>query len=53
MITWFEISINGGVGYMKMLDGAFSGYYDTDGNVILAEEGTSVHVTANDVTVPF
>lgn len=52
MITWFRISINGGFGFMKLVNGEFAGYYDDAGNVILADEGSSVYVTENDVQGP-
>jgi hypothetical protein len=53
MNTWFKVAINGGEGYMLLTDGEFVGYYDLTGAPMLAHEGTSVHVTENDVTGPF
>ena len=52
MDTWFRIEINGVSGYMRLTNGEFAGYYDEVGSVILPHEGTSVHVTENDVAGP-
>ena len=52
METWFRISINGGSGYMKLLDGEFAGYFDDAGNIIVADESSSVWVTENNVGGP-
>ena len=52
MITWFKISINGGTGYMKLVDGEMVGYFDEAGQPITAQEGTSVSVIENDVAGP-
>lgn len=52
METWFRITINGGTGYMKLVDGEFAGYFDDAGQPTVAQVGTSVAVIENDVAAP-
>lgn len=53
MTVWFEVSINGGVGFMQTVNGEMVGYFDASGQPIVPAEGSTVFVTANDVAGPF
>ena len=53
MTIWFEVSINGGIGFMQVVDGTMTGYFDASGQSIVPQEGSTVYVIANDVAGPF
>lgn len=50
---WYKVAINGVEGFILVRGGDFVGYYDASGVEIVPTEGTSVHVTENDVVGPF